>query len=266
MLQFYADMFVEALWGIYKIEGQWFKEGKAGATNIPFPAAVGAKALELQLQCQEHGLISTAQKCARIMEQCDGSHAVTYQEGIALMKDLRERLEDDLRGRMFLNLTPKEADLYNKPKDGWEDILSRFRGATGDVEEMRKCLALSRYPACVFHSMQVIEHGLIHLGEWLAVADHKPGWNATTRELSRIVSCPHPKRTAWEQKHFTFIEQMDAVSHSLMSAWRHKIDHAAGRLVLLPGDFSLEIVEDIVSASRNCMRRLATELPSDKRT
>src|SRR5215469_14312902 len=126
---------------------------------------------------------------------------------------------------------------------------------------MRRCFGLSLYPACVFHAMQVIEHGLIHLGGWLAVRDHKPGWNATTRELRRIVSAGHDKRTEWERKHYAFIEQMDAVSQSLMNAWRHKIDHASGRLVLLPGETNPDTAEDIMSATRNFMRRLALELP-----
>jgi hypothetical protein len=264
MMQFYAELFIKAVWEIHQIEGQW-KHGRLDE-NIPFPRALLAKTGILQIDCVVHGLTSTAQKCSRIMERCDGSQPITYREGVALMNELRERLEDDLHSRVFLNLTPNEAEIYQKPfDDGWSGITNRFKAATGDVEEMRKCFALGRYPASVFHSMQVIEHSLIELGACLGVKDHKPGWNATTRELARIVSTSHDKRTDWERKHFLFIEQMNAVTQSLMTAWRHKIDHAAGRLTLLSGDFNADIAADIISATRAFMRRLSTELPTDKK-
>jgi hypothetical protein len=95
------------------------------------------------------------------------------------------------------------------------------------------------------------------------VEDRKVGWNATTRELDRIVKTKPPDRSAWENKHSQFIEQMNAVCYALMNSWRHKIDHVSGRLMLLPGDFAPEIAEDIVSATRAFMRRLALELPKD---
>lgn len=261
MLRFYADLFIKSLWEVNRIEGQW-AHGRLDEA-IPFPAAIGAKVTALQLDCIEYGLPNSAAKCDRIMEKCDGSERVTYREGIALLKDLRERIEDEFRVKVFLTLTVKEAELYAFPIKGWESVIDRFGDSVRDIEEMGKCLALSRYPAAVFHSMQVIEHGVIALGTWLDVGDRKTGWNATTKELQRIVKTEPKQRSGWEVKHFQFIEQMNAVCYALMTAWRHKIDHAAGRLVLLPGDFAPEIAEDIVGASRTFMRRLAAELPKD---
>jgi len=46
----------------------------------------------------------------------------------------------------------------------------------------------------------------------------------------------------------------------MQNAWRHKISHAANRLVLETGEFQPYVAEDILVATRAFMRTLATEL------
>jgi hypothetical protein len=140
--------------------------------------------------------------------------------------------------------------------------LDRFPDAVMDVEEMRKCFALSRYAGCVFHSVHVIEHGLIAISQWLpGLNDPKAGWGSVTGELERIVNLPHPKRSPFEQTHFVFIEQVNALMKALKFAWRNKISHASGKLHVLSPDFAPEIAEEIMMASRGFMRQLAVDLP-----
>ena len=260
MLQLYADMFIQNLWEIYKIEGQW-AHGKVDVA-IPFPVAVGAKADALQLDCELYGFTSTAMKCARVTQRCTDGQPLTYREGVALMKELRERLEDDLHSRVFLSLSAKEGNLYNKPTEGWSEVISRFRETSFEIEQMQKCFALGLYPASVYHAMQTIEMGLIHLGKWLQVADPKPGWVATTKELKRVVDGGYEKAPATIQPHWIFVGQMQVTTQALMTSWRHKIDHVAGRLAILPGGFAPEITQDIIGATRAFMFRLASEMPT----
>jgi len=54
---------------------------------------------------------------------------------------------------------------------------------------------------------------------------------------------------------------MHGLVEALKSAWRNKIDHAQGRLILMAVDFTPDIAEEIIIASRSFMRRLATEMP-----
>ena len=113
--------------------------------------------------------------------------------------------------------------------------------------------------------MQIVERGLIELGETLRLRDPKPGWVATTNELKRITKKPYQQRTEWERSHYLFVEQMEATIEALKNAWRNKIDHVAGRLVLLPGDFSPDIAEEIMLTTRAFMRRLFTDTPIEVR-
>lgn len=191
-----------------------------------------------------------------------GTTAASISERLV---ELQSRLEDELATKLFFRLPYERRRFYDQPYAGWEEILERFPGATSDVLEMSRCFALSRYPACVFHSMQVAEHGLIKLGIALRVKDPKPGWTATFNEIKRILKKSYESRTDWERSNFGFIEQMNGTVEALLTAWRHKIDHASGRLAVLPGDFSPEVAEDIMSATRAFMRRLATEMPMEIR-
>lgn len=128
---------------------------------------------------------------------------------------------------------------------------------------MNKCCALARYAGAVFHSVQTIECGLIEFGKFLNVSDPKSGWTAVTKRLEMLIEkTKYPDLDPPYQVHFNFLEQMHGTVGALNSAWRNKISHAQGRLVLMTSKFSPEVAEEIMIASRSFMRRLATELPT----
>lgn len=212
---------------------------------------------------RRYGFKSVGQQCKRIIDFCEGRDwNLSCGEYRDDLRELRRRMDDELKEHFFLHLTDPEATLFKKPLLDWKKVQDKFGESVRDIEEMQKCFALNRYPAAVFHSMQIIEHGLIHLGKWLNVKEiSKPGWNATTKELHRIARLEPKNRDEWENRHHGFILQMEAVSQALMQAWRHKIDHASGRLAVLPGDFAPEIAQDIMSAARVFMLRLVMDLP-----
>ncbi len=196
------------------------------------------------------------------MLSCLADPDSTYPQYYALGAELEGRLTDEMKGRMFLSLSPFEANIYEQPTQGWEEIVERFPATLGDIEEARKCFALSRYPAAVFHSLQIVEIGVAELGSIAGATDPLPGWGSTRNRLSAILKKPYKDRTAFEKKHFAFFEQVSATIELLNSAWRNKVSHAAGKLTLLTAEFTPDIAEEILSATRSFMRRLATEGPS----
>jgi hypothetical protein len=120
---------------------------------------------------------------------------------------------------------------------------------------------LSRYAAAIFHSVQVVEVGLIELGKLIDVSDPMPGWTATTNRLQNIIKKGHAARTPFEQQHFAFLEQMHGTIEGLKNAWRNKVSHAHAKLTLLTADFSPDVAEEILFATRAFMRRLVTDGP-----
>jgi hypothetical protein len=175
-----------------------------------------------------------------------------------------ERLIDETGDKVFFSLLPREAEYFQSPCRGWEVAIGRFP-IRDEVEEASKCFALSRYAAAVFHSVQIVEIGLIELGGFIKVNDPKSGWTAVSKALDAIIKKSHNDRTLFEKKNFGFLEQMQGTVEGLKNAWRNKISHAQGRLVLMTTDFNPEIAEEIVFATRAFIRRLAEGIPAPKK-
>lgn len=174
------------------------------------------------------------------------------------------RFVDQTGIRQFFSLTVKETDLFVVPWAGWEPIIQRFPETIGDIGEASRCFALSRYAAAVFHSLQVVEAGLVELGTFLKVKDPHSGWTAVSNALNATIKKSHKNRTKFEKQHFAFLEQVHGTTEGLKNAWRNKISHVQGKLILMTTDFGPEVSEEILLASRAFMRRLAEGLPAPK--
>jgi hypothetical protein len=184
-----------------------------------------------------------------------------YSDVYPLADELRGRLIDEMASKCFWALTTREYEYYEQPRKGWDEIIARFPDSLTDVEEASKCFALSRYAAAVFHSVQVVEVGLIDLGEFIGVNDPLSGWTAVSRALDKIIAKKHQDRTAFERDNFKFLEQVQGTVAGLKNAWRNRISHVQGKLVLMTKDFSPEVAEEILYATRAFMRRLTDGLP-----
>jgi hypothetical protein len=202
--------------------------------------------------------LSTVRKIQKLLSNPES----TLGELGRLRIELQERLVDEMENRRYLALNLREDELYSAPRKGWEEIISRFPDCATDVEEAQRCYALERYAAAVFHSLQVVEIGLIELGRVLVTTDPQTGWNATTKRLNIILNTKYPSRTRFQQQHQKFLEQIAATIEMLKSAWRNKVSHAQDKIVLLRTDSTPDITEEILIASRSFMRRLATEAPT----
>jgi hypothetical protein len=216
---------------------------------------------EFQRDCIELGLTLSAATTSKI-QKLVAQPECEYARISPLAEELDGRLIDEMHTKLYIALSSEEAEYYVKPRDGWETIIARFPETVTDVEEARKCYALSRYSSAVFHSLQIIEAGLIELGTFLNVNDPKSGWTAVTQALQKVINKKHPDRSDFEKLNFDFLEQVQGTVEALKNAWRNKISHAQGRLLLMTKDFSPEIAEEILFASRAFMRRLADGLPS----
>jgi hypothetical protein len=121
----------------------------------------------LESDCIALELTSSLATVRKIRAVLTGSDP-TYSSLHSLHIELEGRLIDEAEAKVFLALNIREADIYNNPRKGWEEIVERFPDTVTDIEEASKCFALSRYAAAIFHSVQVVEVGLIgHVDETL---------------------------------------------------------------------------------------------------
>jgi hypothetical protein len=184
-----------------------------------------------------------------------------------LAVELRGRVIDESSGREFFSLTPREAEHYRHPTKRWEVIIKRFPDALTDTEEAWKCFAMSRYTAAVFHSLQVVEVGLIELGTFIGVTDPISGWTAVAQRLKKIIDTKYPDLSEFEKRNRPFLEQVQGTVEALKNAWRNKVSHVHGKLTLMTGEeFHPDVAEEILVATRAFMRRLAEGLPPREET
>jgi hypothetical protein len=180
------------------------------------------------------------------------------------LQAVAEELTRELSTRLFVAMRAEHRKFYDKPFRLWEEILKRFGSISRDVEEMNKCFALCRYTAAMYHAMQIAEAGAIELGNYIGVTDTKKGWGPTERRLQQIVKAGHAQLPANLSGKFDFLEQMHREIDSMVLAWRHKLDHAANNLAILPNtDFTPDIAEHIMGAVRIFMIRLMEGLPTN---
>lgn len=187
---------------------------------------------------------------------CDNALLQTY------LLQLKSGFVAELSTKLFLQVPANRRDYFDKPIDGWEKIVERFPDCLADVEEMRRCFSLSRYTAVLFHAMQVAEWGAIELGNHIEVTDPKHGWGPTSKKLKSWIDGGHSKLPATITVSFAFLEQMHREIESMVLAWRHKVDHAANRLAIIPNtSLSPDIAEHIMQSVKVFMARLAEGFP-----
>lgn len=212
-------------------------------------------------KCEEVDLDGAVDQIDRVLSFLQQEN-ITFRQLSESLSELRNRIRDQLKRIQFFYVPQERVKYYAEPMKGWEKIIEKWGETTSDIEEASKCLALGRYAATIYHSLQIVEIGLVALGGLIGVSDPKSGWAAVTSALKKIVEKPYPQRTDFEKQHSAFLEQVQGTAEALKNAWRNKISHAQGRLFLLSSDFSAEVAEEILVTSRSFMRRLAAEMPS----
>lgn len=263
MMRFYGDLFVQTLTRILQWEIKCARIVNNQSTQlaptiaVEIYAYVGTLAPEMIV----YGFKSAALKAGRIHKHLEENQMrISYGEMTSLLRELRERIEDDFHSVVFVSLSPVESVWYDKPKDGWEGVTGRFFNLRHDIEECSKCFGLARYGASVFHALLIAEYGVIKVAELFGVAGDKPGWGALDR-LKRIHEKKYSDKTPLEQQHADFLANLLPLAFAMKDSWRHKISHVDNKLEWMDTDFSPEVAKEIISATRGFMRRLATDLP-----
>jgi hypothetical protein len=264
ILRVYANIYAHA-GNVIALSGWKLRNDPSASTN---PAVLGVIVGELEtLKSHCASLPITLMQISRLIDLLMNDEAmqlvqVSAASISARLVELQSRLEDELSTKLFFTLPLEKRAFFDEPRKGWEEVVTRFPDTVTDIEEMNKCFALSRYAGAVFHSVNAIEGCLLELGTFLKVQDPKSGWTAVSKKLEDVVvKTKYQDLDTAFQAHFPFLEQTNGTVAALKNSWRNKISHAQGKLVLMTSDFSADVTEEIMIATRAFMRRLATEMP-----
>jgi hypothetical protein len=261
MLRFYGDLFVQSLTSIISWEVKCSRISPQTPMTQPQAVEIYSHIGVLATDLAVHGLKSAALKCGRIHERLETHRMnISYGDMTSMLRELRERMEDDMHIVVFLCLSQDESALYDDPGKDWDAVIGRFHKMRHDIEESSKCFALARYSAAIFHVLLVAEFGIIKVAELFGAAGDRPGWGALDR-LQRINDKKWNDKTPLEQEHAEFLKNLLPLAFAIKDSWRHKISHVDNKLEWMDTDFSPQVAGEIISATRGFMRRLAADLP-----
>jgi hypothetical protein len=214
----------EAFWRLSSVIGQLFirLENRQVSENM---MSIAARSLgEFDRELPKLSLKLASKQMARIKVALIGEeHERKPMSDIGpMLKDLHQRICDDLDGRVFLFM-PEAAVPYYQPETPLfgDEVESKFPQASEDIAEAGKCLALGRPTAAIFHLMRVMEIGTQTFGDKLGVTlASEKNWQNILNEVNKSIKAMDPK--ASQTKAYAA-----ASSHlyNVKLAWRNEVMH-----------------------------------------
>jgi hypothetical protein len=181
------------------------------------------------------------------------SKASTYGEMILPIQELRLRMHDELKSRLFLYVPTIEARYYGVKEAFGEKVASKFGSAVTDIENSGDCIALSLSTASVFHLMRVMERGVQKFGKRLGIVlTGEKNWQNILDEVNKAIKAMPDSPLAAKKKKAAFA----AVSANLFNvklAWRNPVMHPKE-------SYAPEEAAEIYATVKRFMEHLATVL------
>lgn len=249
LLRFYAENYVRLSKELLDLQLALHIDEERGTVTEQFKRGIRANLELAKVNCERIGLKVSVKHADDLLLALQ-TDLITHHD----IKAFHETIERELSCHFFVGIPERHVDAFCKSLTGWEDIAKAFPLATEDIEEMNKCFALCRYSAAVFHSLLVVEHGLVALGDRIGATDPKEGWDASCKKLAAIVEAGRNTNTTGLS--FNFLEQINTCIQAIKLAWRNKVNHATGKPIVMGGGFAPYVAEDTISATRSFMRRL----------
>jgi hypothetical protein len=142
---------------------------------------------ELGQSCRELRLELTSDQVRRVRELVEGSQ---YHEWPAALREISNRVEDELGKRVFMYIPPEQA-LYHDvttPPFG-EAVQNKFPRLGNEITEASLCMGCGRWTAAVFHLMRVMEGGLRRLVKRVnALVGTNPNWGAVLAAIDTAIT------------------------------------------------------------------------------
>ena len=186
-----------------------------------------------------------------LLERIWKAHKSGYKRGDLHddIKDLRSRIEDQLKSRLFLFVDQNRASLYKQPQLFGQQVNDNFPCAIDDIQDAGTCLALGQGTACVMHLMRVMEVGLKALAKGLKIP-YAPSWESYLKQIEAKIAEKHPTKDAKWKKVEKFYRDISGDLMTIKQAWRNPTMHIERR-------YSPDEAEQIFMSVKALMQRMA---------
>jgi len=176
-------------------------------------------AVNIEDSCQKLGLILSLAQFRRITELFEENPDADIKHAV---RNLQERIQDEMSGRMFLYVPFDDAEFY-KNSDSFvsSQVFKKWPNLLEDISESAKCFSLSRYTASVFHLMRVMEFGVQKLGDNLGVGlTTETNWQSILDQVNRAIKALDQKAGKTKR-----LASISANLYNVKLAWRNEVMH-----------------------------------------
>ena len=127
-----------------------------------------------------------AARYQRLVSDLQGNLGITSLDVKNAVREMRHRLEDELGTHMFYHV--RQSVYYEPFKLFGKEVYDKFPNMMEDVSEARKCIALDRPTAAVFHLMRVMEMGVQAFGTKLGVQlANEKNWQVILDQINKEI-------------------------------------------------------------------------------
>jgi hypothetical protein len=252
MKRFYAERLLKVC-RIQEVLSQLCLHGFAGTRMTPVirNTELVQDLEEFEEHCRELGLPVSAAETRRFLAGLQRDKLDTGDlHGLAHC--VVKVLESELATSHFLSVRPGYSERMLPLPHFGEAVARVFPDASRDIGEASACLALERYPACVFHSMMVLEYGLRWMYKRLKMRfPPYDSWGPLISDLEAEIAKLNPPKAKTEQRRRRdFLAGAASHLHVVKDGWRNHVAH--GR-----ANYGPEASEVIYESVRRFMMELA---------
>jgi HEPN domain-containing protein len=162
-------------------------------------------------------------------------------------------MRNELSLRVCLLVDPSRIRYYDKPLDGWNEVIASFPSCQRDAEEASKALALNRHTASVFHCMRAVESGLKALSSEIGIAYEHKSWDPVLKSLAHIAETDYQQlESRWKgqrQRYLDARERLTAIKDALRNPTMH-----------VRGFYDADNAEDVYRSTRSFLKNLSSWL------
>jgi hypothetical protein len=190
---------------------------------------------EFETECKALGLDSVASLASFARFQCDkpSDKRLSYANLFHSIQSIDFLFRVDSAKQRFLRLSQEEADLFDAPHPFGAEVSAAFNSpeTKHEISEAAKCIVLSRYTACVFHLMRVLEKGLKALSDHLDVRFEIPfeylNWQNIIEPIeSRIRELDKQKQGVFKAEQLKTYSEAAKQFRYFKDAWRNHVAHS----------------------------------------
>lgn len=180
---------------------------------------------------------------------------ITYKHVETDCDEISNCAQSELKRIYFGYISPAKQDELLQAKTLWQSTILAFNDAEKDAEMASRCYALECNDACVYHSMMVLEHGMLALAKKLGVKGAgSRAWQTIIEDIEREIEKRQKTLRAKKPSDFlTFLSEAAKEFRYFKDAWRNHTAH--GR-----ADYDENDARKVLIHVRDFMEHISTRL------